>query len=49
VLQGVAHIGRLLARHGLSRAEAAGLIKLSEDMGEAFDQSLTTLLLDLVR
>jgi hypothetical protein len=53
VLQGLAQIGRLLGPHGLSMAEAAGLIRLSEDMGgsslEAFDQSLTALLRGLVR
>jgi hypothetical protein len=49
VLQGLAQIGRLLAPHGLSKAEAAGLIRLSENMGrsslEAFGQSLRSALL----
>ncbi|KAF6263809.1 hypothetical protein COO60DRAFT_1634942 [Scenedesmus sp. NREL 46B-D3] len=48
-LQGSAAIGRLLAPHGLNRSEAADLIRLNEDMGEAFDQTLTALLLGLVR
>jgi hypothetical protein len=55
VLQGLEHIGRLLEPHGLSKAEAAELTRLNEDMAEmcavteAFDQSLTALLLGLVR
>jgi hypothetical protein len=40
---------RLLASHGLTRAEVSGLIRLNEEMGEPFDQGLTTLLLGLVR
>jgi hypothetical protein len=53
VLQGLAQIGRLLVPHGVSRAEAAGLIRLNENMGrsslEAFGQSLSALLRGLGR
>jgi hypothetical protein len=49
VLQGVGQFGRLLMPYGLSRAEAASLMALNENVGQAFDQSLTSLLLELVR
>jgi hypothetical protein len=47
-LQGVTYICRMLTPHGLTRSEVAALLALNEQMGHAFDQSLTSILKGLV-
>jgi hypothetical protein len=47
-MQGVSYIGNMLTPHGLTRAEAAELLALNEEMGPAFCHVFTTMVQNLV-